>query len=110
MARLSLAEKIGQLVQVGGLPFLPGPKPEEIIRQGGAGSVLWLNDTARLNALQKIAVEESSPKILPAPLGHWSTSAGTWVQDAEAFDICVGADASATLHADLAVVRQEERE
>ncbi len=60
---MSLAEKIGQLTQIGGLPFLPGPKPEEIIRQGGAGSVLWVNDTARFNALQRIAVEESPSKI-----------------------------------------------
>lgn len=63
MERLSLAEKVGQLTQIGGLSFLPGPKPEEIIRQGGAGSVLWINDTARFNALQKIAVEESPSKI-----------------------------------------------
>ncbi len=63
MARLSLEEKIGQLAQIGGLPFLPGPKPEEIIRQGGAGSVLWVNDTRRFNELQKIAVEESPSKI-----------------------------------------------
>jgi beta-glucosidase len=41
----------------------------------------------------------------PAELGHWSTSAGKWVQDPEAFDIWVGDDSSATLHADLEVVR-----
>ncbi|MBN1138851.1 MAG: beta-glucosidase BglX [Anaerolineae bacterium] len=63
MEGLSLAEKVGQLTQIGGLPFLPGPEPEEIIRQGGAGSVLWVNDTARFNALQQIAVEESPSKI-----------------------------------------------
>ena len=33
------------------------------MRKGGAGSVLWLNDTKRFNALQKIAVEESRLKI-----------------------------------------------
>ncbi|HQK13454.1 MAG TPA: beta-glucosidase BglX [Anaerolineae bacterium] len=63
LGKMSLAEKIGQLTQIGGLPFLPGPKPEEIIRQGGAGSVLWINDTKTFNALQKIAVEESPSKI-----------------------------------------------
>ncbi len=63
LGRLGLAEKIGQLTQVGDLPFLPGPKPEEVIRQGGAGSVLWVNDTQRFNALQKIAVEESPSGI-----------------------------------------------
>ena len=41
----------------------------------------------------------------PAELGYWSTRAGARVQDAEAFDVWVGADSRATLHADLAVVR-----
>jgi beta-glucosidase len=41
----------------------------------------------------------------PAELGHWSTSARKWVQDAESFDIWVGADSLANLHADLVVVR-----
>ncbi len=63
LAHLSLAEKIGQLTQVGNLPVVTGPKPEEIVRQGGAGSVLWLNDAQAFNALQKIAVEESPSKI-----------------------------------------------
>ena len=63
LAQMSLAEKIGQLTQIGGADFIPGPKPEDIIRRGGAGSVLWLNDTKKFNALQKIAVEESPSKI-----------------------------------------------
>lgn len=60
---MSLEEKVGQLVQLGGADFFPGPKPEEVIRKGGAGSVLWLNDTKRFNELQKIAVEESPSGI-----------------------------------------------
>ena len=40
LARLSLAEKIGQLAQIGGADWNQGPKPEDVIRQGGAGSVL----------------------------------------------------------------------
>lgn len=63
LAKMSLQEKIGQLTQVGAADFAPGPKPEDVIRQGGAGSVLWLNDTKKFNALQKIAVEESPSKI-----------------------------------------------
>ncbi|MBN1261113.1 MAG: beta-glucosidase BglX [Anaerolineae bacterium] len=59
LARMSLAEKVGQLAQISGADFMPGPKAEELIRKGGAGSVLWLNDTRRFNELQKIAVEES---------------------------------------------------
>jgi len=63
LSQLSLAEKVGQLAQVGGADFIPGPKPEEVIRRGGAGSILWLNDTKRFNELQRIAVEESPSKI-----------------------------------------------
>jgi beta-glucosidase len=63
LGKLSLEEKIGQLAQIGGLSFIPGPKPEEIIRKGGAGSVLWVNDTKQFNVLQKIAVEESPSGI-----------------------------------------------
>jgi beta-glucosidase len=63
IGRMSLEEKIGQLTQIAGVPFFPGPEPAEIIRKGGAGSVLWLNDTKKFNELQKIAVEESPSKI-----------------------------------------------
>lgn len=63
LGQMSLKEKVGQLTQIGGADWNQGPKPEEIIRMGGAGSVLWLNDTKRFNALQKIAVEESPSKI-----------------------------------------------
>jgi beta-glucosidase len=63
LGRMSLAEKIGQLTQIGGADFVPGPKPEEVIRSGGAGSVLWLNDTKKFNELQRIAVEESPSGI-----------------------------------------------
>ncbi len=63
LGRMSLEDKIGQLNQVGGASFFPGPKPEDVIRKGGAGSVLWLNDTKQFNVLQKIAVEESPSKI-----------------------------------------------
>ncbi|MEZ4709579.1 MAG: beta-glucosidase BglX [Caldilineaceae bacterium] len=63
LGRMSLAEKIGQLNQVGGADFAPGPPAADQIRVGGAGSVLWLNETKRFNELQKIAVEESPSGI-----------------------------------------------
>ncbi|MFT3893731.1 MAG: glycoside hydrolase family 3 N-terminal domain-containing protein [Anaerolineales bacterium] len=63
LKKMSLEEKIGQLNQVGGADFAPGPKAEDQIRKGGAGSVLWLNNTKRFNELQKIAVEESPSGI-----------------------------------------------
>src|ERR1019366_5726503 len=40
--RMTLDEKIGQLTQIGGQAFIPGaPKPEDAVRKGQAGSVLW---------------------------------------------------------------------
>lgn len=63
LGQMSLEEKIGQLNQVGGADFAPGPKAEDQIRQGGAGSVLWLNETKKFNELQRIAVEESPSGI-----------------------------------------------
>jgi beta-glucosidase len=62
LARMTLEEKVGQLSQAGGIPIPGIPAPEESVRKG-AGSVLWVNDTKRFNALQKIAVEESRLKI-----------------------------------------------
>ncbi|HSD29546.1 MAG TPA: glycoside hydrolase family 3 N-terminal domain-containing protein, partial [Vicinamibacteria bacterium] len=62
LARMTLEEKIGQLNQVAGGLF-PGAKPEEALRRGGAGSILWLNDTKKFNELQRVAVEESRLKV-----------------------------------------------
>ena len=98
MGRMSLEEKIGQLTQIGGASFIPGPKPEEVIRKGGAGSVLWLNDTKQFNALQKIAVEESPSgipllfaldvihgyrTIFPVPLGMAASWDPTVVEESQ---------------------------
>ncbi|MCB8975860.1 MAG: beta-glucosidase BglX [Ardenticatenaceae bacterium] len=63
LEQMSLAEKVGQLAQISGADFMPGPPAEEIIRQTGAGSLLWLNDTKQFNELQKIAIEESPSGI-----------------------------------------------
>ena len=44
-------------------------------------------------------------RLGPAELGYWSTNAGKWIQEAAAFDMWAGDDSTATLHADLVVVR-----
>ena len=62
LAQMTLEEKVGQATQIAGGLF-PGAKPEEALRKGGAGSILWLNDTKKFNELQKVAVEESRLKI-----------------------------------------------
>ncbi len=56
LGQMTLDEKVGQLVQ---LPGFPGSRPEAMLRKGGAGSILWLNDTKEFNRLQHVAVEES---------------------------------------------------
>ncbi|NSW52884.1 MAG: beta-glucosidase BglX [Anaerolineae bacterium] len=63
LEKMSLEEKVGQLAQISGANFFSDYNPEEIIRKGGAGSVLWLNDTKRFNELQKVAIEESPSGI-----------------------------------------------
>jgi beta-glucosidase len=40
----------------------------------------------------------------PAELGYWSTNAGKWVQEAETFDLWVGADSTASLHTTFKIV------
>jgi beta-glucosidase len=62
LKRMTLEEKVGQLNQAAGA-LIPGANPEAALRAGGAGSVLWINDTKKFNALQRVAVEESRLKI-----------------------------------------------
>ena len=99
LAQMTLTEKVAQLAQVGGADFVPGPKAEDIIREKGAGSVLWLNDPKKFNEMQKIAVEESRLKIpllfaldvihgyrtiFPVPLGMAASWDAEIVEDAQA--------------------------
>jgi beta-glucosidase len=44
-------------------------------------------------------------RLGPEELAYWSTNARAWVQDAEAFDVWVGSDSTATLGAAFTVVR-----
>lgn len=58
--QMTLQEKIGQLTQLSGRVATPaGAQTPDRIRQGRAGSVLWLNDPAAINRLQHMAVDES---------------------------------------------------
>ena len=61
LKQMTLEEKVGQLNQAPGidLPGVSYGKPEDLISQGKAGSILWLSDTKEINRLQHIAVEKS---------------------------------------------------
>jgi beta-glucosidase len=65
LARMTVEEKAGQLNQAAGIvmPGLAEEKPDEAIRKGRVGSVLWLNDVKEINRLQRVAVEESRLKV-----------------------------------------------
>ena len=63
LRQMTLEEKVGQLTQAPGIPLPGWSALDELLRQGGAGSVLWISDTKRLNELQRIAVEQSRLKI-----------------------------------------------
>ena len=59
LGQMTLDEKIGQMTQIPG-GFVMGPlKPEELIRKGQDGSVLWITDPVEMNRLQHIAVEQT---------------------------------------------------
>ena len=63
-----------------------------------------------LKGFERVTLNPGETKMVtfqlgPSELGYWSTNLGKWVQDAEDFDIWVGSDSLATLHAKSAVVR-----
>jgi beta-glucosidase len=61
LRQMTVEEKIGQLNQVPGVavPALHLAPPDDAIRSGHVGSVLWQVDRKELNRLQHIAVEQS---------------------------------------------------
>lgn len=74
LKKMSPMEKIGQLHQVWGIDLIPGvPKPDDMVRQGLVGSMLYVMDAKRKNELQRMAVEESPsgiPLLFGSDVGH----------------------------------------
>jgi beta-glucosidase len=73
LRQMTLEQKVAQLSQLPGFPIPEFEKtvnktPEEVIRQFGAGSVLWVSDPKEINRLQKVAVEQS-PLHIPLLFG-----------------------------------------
>jgi beta-glucosidase len=100
LQQMTLQEKIGQLTQIGPDPVAPeNLQPEDLIRKGQAGSVLWTIDSARIERMQEIAVKESRLKIpllfgydvihgyknlFPVPIGMASSWDPALVESAQA--------------------------
>jgi beta-glucosidase len=104
LRQMTLDEKIAQLSQ---LPGLPAPEfrenvtqpMEEILKQSGAGSILWVSDPKEINRLQHIAVEQTRlhipvlfgldvihgyHTIFPAPIAMASSWDTKMVEDSQA--------------------------
>jgi beta-glucosidase len=61
-----------------------------------------------LKGFERLTLQPGETKTVtfqlgPDELGYWSTSAGKWVQDAAGFDLWVGSDSQATIHASFEV-------
>jgi beta-glucosidase len=62
-----------------------------------------------LKGFERITLQPGETKTVtfqlgPQELEYWSTNAGDWIQDVAPFDVWVGADSSAELHAEFEVV------
>lgn len=62
-----------------------------------------------LKGFKRITLQPGETQTVTFPLGpdelrYWSTNANGWIQDTAAFDIWVGGDSLATLHAALEVI------
>jgi len=63
-----------------------------------------------LKGFKRVTLQPGETKTVNFELGpdqlcYWSTNAGKWIQDAATFDIWVGSDSLATLHAEFEVVQ-----
>jgi beta-glucosidase len=104
LRQMTLDEKIAQLSQLPGLPapeFRENVKQpmEDVLKQFGAGSILWVSDPKEINRLQHVAVEQTRlhipvlfgldvihgyRTIFPAPIAMASSWDTKMVEDAQA--------------------------
>ena len=68
LAKMTVAEKLGQMEQAAGQYFTK-EQADTLTRQGQVGSFLFLTDPVRINELQRIAVTES-PHHIPLLFGY----------------------------------------
>ena len=103
LKQMTLEEKVAQLSQLPGFPIpefreTTDKTLEELIKQNGAGSVLWVSEPKEINRLQHVAVEQSRlhipvlfgldvihgyHTIFPAPIAMASSWDTKMVEDAQ---------------------------
>jgi beta-glucosidase len=64
LRQMTLEEKVAQLSQLPGMEIpefkeIIGRPMEDVLKQNGAGSILWVSDPKEINRLQHIAVEQT---------------------------------------------------
>jgi len=61
LQQMTVEEKAGQLNQESGIIIkgLAAQKPDDDIREGRVGSILWLSEVSEINRLQRLAVDQS---------------------------------------------------
>jgi beta-glucosidase len=61
LKQMTVDEKVGQLNESSGMvmPGIATEKPDDLIANGGVGSILWQMDVKEINRLQHIAMEKS---------------------------------------------------
>jgi beta-glucosidase len=100
---MTLEEKVAQLSQLPGMKIpefkeIIGRPMEEVLKQYGAGSILWVSDPKEINRLQHIAVEQTRlhipvlfgldvihgyHTIFPAPIAMASSGDTKLVEEAQ---------------------------
>ncbi len=110
--KLSQAQvKVGQSLQVSvdvtNTSLVAGDEVAQLYIHQRAGSDS--RPMRELKGFERITLQPGEIRAVtfnlgPDELTYWSASAGKWVQDAEAFDVWVGSDSQASLHAEFSVI------
>jgi len=105
--QLKVGGKATVSVDVANTGSVPGDEVLQLYVHQKAGSDS--RPVRELKGFRRLTLKPGETQTVTFPLGpdelrYWSTSQQKWLQDAEAFDVWVGSDSTATLHADLTVV------
>ena len=103
----TVGQEVLVTVEVTNTSAIPGDEVVQLYSHQKYGSDA--RPMRELKGFERISLEPGETRTVTFPLGpnelgYWSTNEGHWVQDAAPFDLWVGADSLASLHADLEVI------